>query len=64
MFREYLGLRFVDSEFDCHYDEFSEDGFIFAERDDLLTASEFTETSDMTALAALFEPVASTTGKT
>ncbi|GFF67526.1 probable 4-hydroxy-2-oxoglutarate aldolase, mitochondrial [Aspergillus lentulus] len=64
MLREYLELRFVDSEFDCHYDEFREDGFIFAERDDLLTASEFTETSDMTALAALVEPVASTTGKT
>ncbi|GIJ98260.1 hypothetical protein Aspvir_000376 [Aspergillus viridinutans] len=63
MFKEYLGLRFVDSEFDCHYDLFRGDGSIFAERGDLLIASEFTETSDMTALAALFEPVASTTGK-
>ncbi|GFF79636.1 hypothetical protein IFM61606_04252 [Aspergillus udagawae] len=64
MFREYLGLRFVDSDFDCHYDEFIEDGFIFAERDNLLAAAEYAETSDTTALAALFEPVASTTGKT
>ncbi|GIJ89113.1 hypothetical protein Asppvi_008042 [Aspergillus pseudoviridinutans] len=59
MFREYLGLRFVDSEFDCHYDDFREDGFIFAERDALLMVE-----LDMAALPALFEPVASTTGKT
>lgn len=39
------------------------DGFIFAERDDLLAASDFIETSDMTALAALFEPAASVTRK-
>lgn len=63
MFREYLGLQFVDREFDCHYDEFMGDGFIFAERDDLLAASDFIETSDMTALAALFEPAASVTRK-
>ncbi|KAF7126020.1 hypothetical protein CNMCM5793_002379 [Aspergillus hiratsukae] len=66
MFGEYLGLRFVDSEFHEHYGAFSEDGFIFAERDDLLIAFEFfgTETDDISALGALFEPVASSTGKT
>lgn len=65
MFGEYLGLRFVDREFHRHYDAFSQDGFIFAERDDLLTAFDFfRETGDISALGALFEPVASTTGKT
>ncbi|RHZ47490.1 uncharacterized protein CDV56_104081 [Aspergillus thermomutatus] len=64
MFGEYLGLRFVDSEFDCRYDEFAKDGFLFAERADFLATSWYTETSGMAALAALFEPVASTTGKT
>jgi hypothetical protein len=65
MFGQYLGLRFVDRELDMHYAEFSDDGFIFAERHDLIATSEFfTETDDVSALMALFEPVASTTGKT